>query len=652
MNPDSTVLTELRNKPRVLLVGSPNCGKTTLFNWLTGLRGKIVNYPGSTVEHARGEALVNYEWPAEIWDTPGLYSLSPKSPEEEITLRCLFEQDASHIVFVLDATQLPRQLVLLRQLQSCGLRVIVAMTMADLVEDHATSWNLKLMKKELDLVEVVLIEGRLGGGVKDLVKALAASPVHSQKAVIRTWDNEWLESTHRNMTSFARQVSHQNSRDIAKGPREFTRKMDRWLLHPIFGFVTFVVLMAALFTSIFWIAQPAMDFVDLCFSSLATFLLSFAPESSVMQFLSGGVIAGVGSVMMFVPQIAILFLGLSMLEDSGYLARASSLIDRPLALLGLNGKSFVPLLSAHACAIPALMSARTIANPRERYLTMFIIPLMTCSARLPVYALLLAFLFIHQPAWHAGLALTAIYFSSAVIGGLASLILHRMLPQDIQSLFVMELPLYRKPQWRALARNVMQRTLSYVKRAGPMILMLSVLIWVMTHFPNLHAEATERLTTSWAGVFGRAIEPVMKPMGLDWRVGLALLAAFAAREVFVATMAVIFHVVGQEDSIREGLLGAMANATTGAGTPLFYGRFGHGPHRLLYDCAAMHVDGCRRQSRIGEPKICADSVGRFQLGGVHPSRRCRQRSTGDRNCVNAWLSSIPPRAFHFRACTS
>jgi len=337
--------------------------------------------------------------------------------------------------------------------------------------------------------------------------------------------------------------------------------------------------MALTFTSIFWIAQPIMDFVSNIFGFLADEALLLLGNNWFGDFISTGIITGVGSVMVFVPQIMILFLILGLLEDSGYLARGAMLIDRPLSKIGLNGKSFVPMLSGFACAIPAMMAARTIPNKRERYLTIFIIPLLSCSARLPIYALLLAFLFPGSNAWIAGLVLAGIYIfsitNSVVIAAIVNKFSKRIINEEDNSSFILELPAYRSPKLKVVYNNMVTSAKSYLRKAGPVILVLSVAIWLLTYFPDyapkvetqnhtqneiVQLQNAERLSHSYAADLGKFIQPVMTPIGMDWRVGVSLIAAFTAREVFVSSLALIFKVTGEGDTIQSSMVRAMEDA--------------------------------------------------------------------------------------------
>lgn len=563
----------------VALVGSPNCGKTTLFNWLTGLKYNTVNYPGSTVDYSIGSTHERYGPSVRLMDTPGIYSLFPKSPDEEVTINALFHHpqfsSAERVISVVDATQLSRHLLVTRQLIESGFQVILAITMVDLLREKGIELDVDLLSNRLKC-PVILIDGRLGGGVIDLVdqvrSSLGETPTISGAIHrIANWNEDKIEKVLGETQLIEREVCQHKHSQQKLDSMSRTAQIDRLLLHPLFGLVFFVAIMAGIFTSIYWLAQPLMDAVDQGFSFVARSLMQLGPHSLWVDFLANGLVASFGSVLVFVPQIFILFFGIALLEDSGYLARSATLVDRPLRFLGLSGRSFVPLLSGYACAVPAMMAARTVSSRRERWLTLFIIPLMSCSARLPVYALLLTFIFFHQAAWKAGLTLAFIYVGSTLVGGVAALIASRVIRLQGKSLFCLELPVYRRPMLRSLVRQAYNRTLSYVRRAGPMIFLLSIIIWAGTTFPHYQLEnETERLSQSYFGKIGQTIEPVFVPMGVDWRVGVGLMSAFAAREVFVSSLAVVFSVAGDDDqSMQASLLDKMSEAKMADGYPVF-----------------------------------------------------------------------------------
>jgi ferrous iron transport protein B len=366
-------------------------------------------------------------------------------------------------------------------------------------------------------------------------------------------------------------------------PDEFTLKLDRIVLTKFWGLIIFFLIMSLSFTSIFWLAAPLMDLVYDGFSYLSEGAINLLGDGIFGNLISNGVISGLGSVLVFLPQILILFLIMGLLEDSGYLARGAMLIDKPLSKIGLNGKSFVPLLSGFACAIPAMMATRTITNRRERLLTIFIIPLMSCSARLPVYALLIAFLIPQDKPWIGGLVLASIYIfsivSSIIIAAIVNKFKGKLINENDSSSFILELPTYKKPKLNIVLNNTVKNAKQYVKKAGPIILYLSLILWVLTYFPNYdpsipdesikspeeisQLKAEERISTSYASDLGKFIEPVMTPIGMDWRVGVSLIATFAAREVFVSSLALIFKITEEGEDLQNSILGAMREATVG-----------------------------------------------------------------------------------------
>jgi ferrous iron transport protein B len=348
--------------------------------------------------------------------------------------------------------------------------------------------------------------------------------------------------------------------------------------------------MGIIFTSIFWLAQPLMSLIDSGFSLLSDGIANaLPPDTWYNDLITKGLLNGVGSVMLFLPQIVILFLFLGILEDTGYLARAAMLIDKPLSLIGLNGRSFVPMISGYACAIPAIMAARTIPNRKERFLTIMVIPLMSCSARLPVYALLLAFIVPPDKPWLAGIGLGALYLFSLISGSFAAAVISKFKKTDEKSTFMLELPAYRKPVLKHIAKNTYYKSILYVKKAGPTIVLISMVLWALTYFPDYNPEIdssktenltgaqitkiveSERLNHSYSAKFGTILEPVLRPLGWDWRVGVSLISAFAAREVFVSAMAITFSITDEdEENMQSSILQSMRQAKiSGTERPLF-----------------------------------------------------------------------------------
>lgn len=589
---------------RIVLVGSPNSGKTTLYNLLTGSNFRTVNYPGSTVEICEGN--LNEKWligeaglnrnDLKVVDTPGTYSLFPKSHDEEITRNVLYPEDKQQkpdlVLLVVDGTQLERQLIFFRQLKEADFPLIVAVTMKDLLAQigMGSADAFQALQGILG-VPTFAVDGTSGDGIQQLVQQILQGKGKEQGKGQQRQDS--LPSEVQALPAvWTAQKTIQEKKELhaallgagfIRGQiskiTDASRLWDRWLLHPWLGFPLFFIIMSLLFSSIYWLAQPIMDLIDFSFSTSSDWVLSFASGNSYfnlgLDFLAKGLIASFGAILVFVPQIWILFFGMGALESSGYLARAASLADRPLSWVGLSGRSFVPLLSGFACAVPAIMAARNISSRREKWIANFIIPMMTCSARLPVYALLVGFLLQGQASWKAGLLLAAIYAASLFVGALAAallnVLLRRVQGQDAESLFAMELPLYRTPRASVLLSQATKRTKAYIVRAGPVIFAFAILIWMGTTFPHWQSEnPTLQLQESYLGKLGQKIEPIFTPMGADWRVGVGLMSAFAAREVFVSSLAVIFQVTdATEGSQEEGMLAAMATAVRSDGQALF-----------------------------------------------------------------------------------
>ncbi len=571
-------------EPLITLVGLPNSGKTTLYNALTGSNYKTVNYPGSTVEYAISRFLVGDRM-MRIMDSPGIVSLSNQTPDEEVTVDALFGRTRhgmpDAIVIVADATQLARHLYPARHLLRAGHRVVIAVTMVDILEKRKNmSIDISAISREMNC-PVVRIDGRTGQGVDALRSAVigtiaAIRPKTPEKPANPSAeqivdDYRELERIEDAAVDASRAPAGTSKRLAICMPDPTTERLDRWLLHPVFGAVIFSGIMTAIFTAIFWLAQPMMNAVDRNVSALAVRLAGILPNVWISHLLTDGLIMGVGAVAVFIPQIVILFFALGILEDSGYLSRGAMIVDRPLAAVGLSGRGFVPILSGFACAIPAMLSTRTIPSTRERLLTIFILPLMVCSARLPVYGLLLSFLTPPNQPWIGGIGLTALYLFSVVSGLFGAFLFGKFLKLEkrVRPALLLELPAIRKPKFRVVLTSTYYRTKSYILRAGGTIVVIAIFLWVLTHFPPRPGlTESEQMSQSLAAVLGQWMEPLMRPLGLDWRVGVALICAFAAREVFVGALALVLLVTGSPNS-SEPLLLAMRNATMAHGTPLF-----------------------------------------------------------------------------------
>jgi ferrous iron transport protein B len=603
----------------ITLVGPPNSGKTTLFNQLSGKNYKTVNYPGSTVEYSTSKIQSKFGIDADILDSPGIISLNPNSPDEEVAIKSLYhhpEFGSPHLlVATADASQISRHLLLAKQLIESGFNVVVALTMNDILAKRGYKVDENKLAEELGC-GVIKVDGRLGIGLDKLLSCvkpkLNSDALDNKKSPQNVFENinkEGLLSLYAEIERIERNVivPINDGTDInikkaneklkilnptlkygSNRPDALTLKIDKYLLSRSWGLLFFFLIMSLTFTSIFWMANPFMELVDELFGYLASSAAGLLGNTWYSDLVADGIISGTGSVLVFFPQILILFLILGLLEDTGYLARGAMLIDKPLSKIGLNGKSFVPMLSGFACAIPAMLAARTISNRRERLLTIFIIPLMSCSARLPVYALLIAFLTPADKAWLAGIALAVIYISSILGSLIVAAIINKFNKKIINafdtSSFILELPAYRVPKIKNVIRNSFESVKQYIYKAGPIILILSIAIWFLTYFPNHSPEINtngmskeevvqmikaERLSTSYAADLGKVIQPVMSPLGMDWRIGVSLIAAFAAREVFVSSLAMIFKVT-DENNLQSSILLAMKDAVNEeTGKPLF-----------------------------------------------------------------------------------
>lgn len=562
----------------VCLAGAPNAGKTALMNALTGGSFHTANYPGVTVTLSRGKSKSEFGPQVLLVDLPGVHSTSATSPEEELSCRVIEGRHHSVIpevlVVAVDATQLERHLKLASFVARQDKPTVIALTMMDLLTRKRQTVNARKLEAALG-VRVVPVDGRTGWGAAELMNAVhteLASSVSGRSAL----GNLPLEPVSayaaiRELLTKSEALKNENRFILADD--SFTARIDGIVLHRFFGFPIFFAVLVGLFSSIFWVARPFMDLIDWSFKQTSNLLLATLPEGALSHFLAEGVVGGVGAVAVFFPQIVILFFLMTLLEDSGYLARGAALVDRPLSYLGLHGRSFVPMLSGFACAIPAVLAARTIPSRRERLLTIWILPLMSCSARLPVYALLLGAL-LPGAAWKAGLTLGLIYVSSLLVGALvAGLISRLILRKRSASLLAMEMPVYRKPLVKPTLRMTWSRSSAYLRKAGMPIIIISACLWFLSNFglgsnqpdkadgAKSRLVATSDLDHSFAAQLGQTMEPALRPMGVDWRVGVGLISAFAAREVFVSTMAIVFHVADDPKAAQTGLLENMRAAT-------------------------------------------------------------------------------------------
>ena len=548
----------------VALVGPPNCGKSTLFNRLTGLRQKTANFPGVTVERHHGTVRLSGGEELELLDLPGTYSLVPRSEDERITddlLRGKMPEvcvpDA--VLLVLDSTNLGRHLVLAAPMLALEKPILVVLNMADELRRRGGEVDAESLSDRLG-APVVLVSATKGeglDGIFDFLESTFRAPDPVELPVLQSPPS---------CRQWAGRVAAESAYRAPVAP-VWTRRLDGVFLHPWLGPLIFVGVVVAVFQTIFYAAIPIMDGMESLVTSSARFIQSTLPDSPVKDLLLEGVWGGVGSVLVFLPQILLLFLFLGILEDSGYLARAAVIADRSMAKVGLQGKSFIPLLSAYACAVPAVMATRTIENQRDRLATILIAPFMTCAARLPVYILVIAAFLESRPLLGPFLGTrAAALLSLYVLGFVAALVTARILKSTIlksdRTPFVMELPPYRWPTLKSLGLRLLDRSKIFLRRAGTVILGVSVVLWVLAHLPLTDGQAPE-IGESLAGTMGRTIEPIIEPLGFDWKIGVGLVTSLAAREVIVGTLGTLNGMDGDENS--KGLQEALRQDLTPGG---------------------------------------------------------------------------------------
>ena len=599
----------------VALAGNPNAGKTTLFNALTGMKQKIANYPGVTVERKEGVwQLDGAKNPVRLIDLPGLYSIDATSIDEQIArdvltgkLENLPQPDA--LIAVVDATNLERNLYLVTQLLEYKIPVVIALTMVDAAEKQSLAIDVKKLSKLLK-VPVIPIKAKNKIGLKELAdqiiselgkpkSALEKDYLDTFPTFIGNGGEEELTATN-NSKIFARynfisDVYQQTVKQKQTEERQNSEKIDSILTHKFFGLIILVAVLLFVFQAIFSWATVPMDLLDGGFGALAEFAKNVLPAGIIADFVADGVIAGVGGILIFLPQILLLFLFISILEDTGYMARAAFLMDKLMSRVGLHGKAFLPLMSSFACAIPGIMATRTIENRRDRLATILVAPFMSCSARLPIYALMIAAFFKGETIYGVislgAVLMLAMYFLGIITAVIVAFILKKTILKSPPPPFVMELPPYRLPNFRTVFQNVFTRAGLFVKRAGTVILLISVILWALAYFPrsaetvqspkskvqspmsNVQSQETVtsdegqmtndkglQLKNSFAGKLGHLIEPAIKPLGFDWKIGVALIASFAAREVLVSTLSIIYNVGDAEEDQSNSLIGAIRNA--------------------------------------------------------------------------------------------
>ena len=651
----------------VALIGNPNTGKTSVFNQLTGLKQQVGNYPGITVEKKLGFCKLTNTIKANILDLPGTYSLNASSIDENVVIELLLNKNdklyPDVAVVISDVENLKRNLLLFTQIKDLEIPTILVINMADRMKPKGISLNVTHLEEQLK-TKVVLVSTRKGYGIDDLknqivdYKSLSNEPCMNASSIDEEYFNKlrkafpnqllyklWLVITQdvnflnleRNEIRSTFTKSHSDLKRLQQketikryqfindtlkvgqtidstNATDLRSKLDKVLTHKIFGYAIFFGILLLIFQSIFdWSSYP-MDFIDANFADLANFAKTHLPVGEFTNLISEGIIPGIGGIVIFIPQIAFLFLFISVLEESGYMSRVVFLMDKIMRRYGLSGKSVVPLISGTACAIPAIMSARNIENWKERLITILVTPFITCSARLPVYAILIALIIPNKRLFGffslQGATLMILYLLGFGMAIFSAYILNKILKVKTKSYFVVEMPNYKLPLLKNVAINVIEKTKSFVFGAGKIILAISIILWFLgSHSPNASFKNAERIVTenaktegkifennqlenevstyklenSYIGIIGKYIEPVIKPLGYDWKIGIAVVTSFAAREVFVGTLATIYSVGNNnDDSTIKNKMQADVHAD---GTKIF--NFATGVSLLLFYAFAM-----------------------------------------------------------------
>ena len=635
----SAVLTHptAQSVQNVAIAGNPNCGKSTIFNALTGLRQKVGNYPGVTVERKVGRFYGSHGEPMTLLDLPGSYSLQVRAPDEAVSRDVLLGREPGTpqpdlVIAVVDASNLERNLYLVAQILDLHLPTVVVLNMVDMAERAGIRIDVPALQEELG-VPVVPVVATKGTGLVELKQAVSRQPVpvpakrppmpelierevralaeqlpveaavaFPEALLLLTLHDQALDdlAEHNPETvratlaaqerlraagldplcalvearyAWINQVCHRTVHKPEAGPGlSVSDRMDQFLTHRVWGWVVFLGAMTLMFLSIFTLAQIPMGWIDSGMHALGGWLAGHLPESQLRDLLVDGAIPGVGGVLIFLPQIMILYFFLGLLEDSGYMARAAFLMDRVMSSVGLHGKSFIPLLSSFACAIPGIMAARTVENRNDRIATILIAPLMSCSARIPVYTLMIAVLLPGTSALAKAGMMLALYLLGIVAAFVLAWVFKKTLLKSEASMLLLELPPYRKPSLRSVALCMKERASLFVTRAGTVILALSVILWALATYPKPSDPNTTRaqaISQSFAGQMGRALEPAIRPLGYDWKIGIGLISSFAAREVFVGTMAIVYNVEGDMKEGTASLRDTMRAERRPDGTPVF-----------------------------------------------------------------------------------
>ncbi|GGF70616.1 ferrous iron transport protein B [Wenyingzhuangia marina] len=573
---------------KVALIGNPNTGKTSLFNRLTGLNQKVGNYPGITVDKKVGHSKLNKAISAEIIDLPGTYSLNASSLDEDVAVQVLSDKTNENypdvVVVVVDIENLKRNLYLYTQVKDLGIPTILAVNMADQMKNRGIDIDMQSMESLLE-TKIALVSSKQNKGISFLKKLIVDykslstvpcfidEPSVLSKIVNTEKKKHHLETVRR--YQFIKSVLEKTYSQDPQNAKDLRSLLDRVLIHKYFGYLIFFTILFSIFQALFsWSAFP-MDYIDSTFAGFSEMARAHLPEGVFTNLLAEGIIPGIGGVVIFIPQIAFLFLFTSVLEESGYMSRVVFLMDKIMRKFGLSGKSIVPLISGTACAIPAIMAARNIENWKERLITILVTPFTTCSARLPVYAIIISLIVPAEARFMSfnvqGLMLMALYLLGFGVAILSAMLLDKFLKLETKSYFVIEMPNYKLPLFKNVAYTVIEKTKAFVFEAGKIILAISILLWVLAsygpgkdfshakeivtqNYPDLNEEelnaeiASYKLENSYIGIMGKTIEPVIRPLGYDWKIGVAVITSFAAREVFVGTLATIYSVGSEEES--------------------------------------------------------------------------------------------------------
>jgi ferrous iron transport protein B len=585
---------------KVALVGNPNTGKSSIFNLLTGLRQHVGNFPGITVDKKVGKLRIGEE-DHELVDLPGTYSIYPRSKDEQVVYDSLSDSNSENypdaVIVVVDAANLERNLLLFSQVYDLGIPTLMVLNMTDLAKKQGKTLHVDKIQELYPEASVVEANARVGLG-KDRIKE---GLINLKK---RTVSNSMLAASDdlkaQELETELRFKAIQKNLGNLESKKGKGKEMSRWeklLVHPILGYVIFALVLIVIFQFIYAFASIPMDLIDGAFSSWSAWMGEVMPAGVFTDLVTEGIIPGLGGVVIFIPQIALLFFFIAILEETGYLARVVFIMDRLMRPLGLNGKSVVPLMSSVACAIPGVMAARTISDWKERLITILVAPLMSCSARIPVYTLLIAIVIPDETVFGfmnvQGLVLFGLYMLGTVFALIVAVVLKFMIKSKEQGFLLLELPEYKAPRWKNVGMTVWEKVRIFVWDAGKVILAISIILWAMASYGpteqrenavwhakkearglNLSEQetnqlvATAELETSYIGYLGKAIEPVIEPLGYDWKIGISLITSFAAREVFVGSMATIYA-VEDDGGKNQTLVEKMKGQKRRDGTPVY-----------------------------------------------------------------------------------